>query len=330
MIGGRKRYGPMRWIVFVVAWLAAGVGPAVADGASPWAEGIGAPDQARANTLFDEGNQLFVQQAHAAALAKYRAAIELWDHPMIRFNMAVTEIRLDRILEADHDLSQAMRYGAAPFTVELYQQALDYQNLLRGRVGEIDISCDQAGVQILLDGKPSFVCPGRRMLRVLAGEHIVVGDRAGFLTSSSRVFVTGGGIAVQRIELISLEAASRLEYPVARWIPWTVAGSGAAVAAAGLGFYLVGKNEIDSFHNDFAGVCSRGCASDLSDQPALRRDRDGAILKGQIAATLVITGGVITAGGVVLTILNRPVRKLPQIEAAPTPGGISASVGWAF
>jgi hypothetical protein len=144
------------------------------------------------------------------------------------------------------------------------------------------------------------------------------------------VLVAGGAVATQRIALISLETAGRLEYPRPRWIPWTIAGSGLAVAAGGLAVYLIGKNEIESFHNDFASVCARGCAADLSDQPALRRERDGAVLKGHIATSMMIAGGAITATGFVLAILNRPVRKLPQIEATPTSGGMSASVAWSF
>jgi hypothetical protein len=319
----------MRSLV-VTALLVLAAGHVRAEPAPPWAQGVATPEQDRANALFDDGNQLFAQQAHGPALEKYRAAIALWDHPMIRFNMAVTEIRLDRILEADHDLAQAMRFGAAPFTPELYQQALDYQNLMKGRVGAIEVRCDQVDVQILLDGKPWFACPGERRSRVLTGEHVVVGDHAGFLTSSSRIFVAGGGVTVQRVALMSLEAASSLEYPRPRWIPWTVVGGGLAAFAGGLGFYLVGKNEIEAFHSDFASVCARGCDADLSDQPVLRRNRDSAILKGQVAASLMIAGGVVTAGGIVLAILNRPIRKLPQLEVAPTRGGLSGSVGWRF
>src|ERR1700733_8189364 len=102
-------------------------------GAEPeWAKGVPAETQAQANKLFAEANQLFAQQAHAPALEKYRAAIALWDHPMIRYNMAVTLIRLDRILEAADNLEKALRFGQTPFsTPELYQQALDYQALVK-------------------------------------------------------------------------------------------------------------------------------------------------------------------------------------------------------
>jgi hypothetical protein len=317
-----------RFVMAVV--LVAGLRHASADSAPPWAQGIAKPRQEQANALFDEANQLFAQQAHGPALDKYQAAIALWDHPMIRFNMAVTEIRLDRILDADRDLERAMRFGQAPFTPALYQQALDYQRLLRGRIGDIEVDCGQTEVQVLLDGKPWFECPGTHRVRVIAGEHVIVGERPGFLTSSARVFVAGGGVTTQRVDLVSLEAASRLEYPRPRWVPWSIAGGGAAIAAGGLGFYLAGKNQLESFHRDFANLCARGCSADLSDHALLRRERDGAVLKGKIAVSMMVAGGAVTVGGVVLAILNRPTRRLPQIEAAPTRGGMTAALGWDF
>jgi hypothetical protein len=316
--------------LLVAALLVAAVRHARADVALPWTQGVPDAQQDQANALFDEANQLFAQQAHGPALDKYRAAIAIWDHPLIRFNMAVTEIRLDRILDAAQDLEQALRFGPAPFTPELYRQALDYQILLAGRTGDLAVSCDQPQVQVSLDGKPWFACPGERRRRVTAGEHVVAGDRAGFVTSSSHLVVTGGAIASRRISLVSLEAATYLVYPHPRWMPWTIAGAGAGIALGGLGFYLSGRNQMESFHSDFANACPMGCEADLSNHLLLRRERDSAILKGNIAASMLIAGGAVAAGGVVFAILNRPTRKLPRIEAGPIPGGMAAAVAGEF
>jgi hypothetical protein len=73
-----------------------------------------------------------------------------------------------------------------------------------------------------------------------------------------------------------------------------------------------------------------GCEADLSNHAALRRERDGAALKGKISLSMMITGGAVIAVGVVVAIMNRPIHKLPRIEAGPTPGGAAASVGWDF
>jgi len=100
-----------RLIITVFAIAGAGAGRARAEPPTPWARDVPAAQQERARALFEDGNQLFAQQAHGPALDRYRAAVALWDHPMIRFNMAVTEIRLDRVLDAAEDLQAALRFG---------------------------------------------------------------------------------------------------------------------------------------------------------------------------------------------------------------------------
>jgi hypothetical protein len=310
--------------------IAATAGQALAD--DPWARGVSAANQAKANALFAEGNQLFAQQAHAAALAKYEAAVALWDHPLIRFNIAVTEIRLDRILDAAKDLEAALRFDQAPFTAELYRQAMDYQTLVAGRVGDIEASCDQPDVAILLDGKPWFTCPGNRKQRVLAGEHVIVGERSGFMTTSRRVSVGGAKVANEQIALLPIESVIKLRYPSPRWLPWTVAGGGVAIGLGGLGFWFAGRNQMDRFNAQYAKQCPTGCDSDFSDPglAALKDQGDGAVLKGKIAVTMMVGGGAIAAGGIVWVILNRPTRELPKVEVLPTASGAAARATWRF
>ncbi|MGE0871479.1 MAG: hypothetical protein AB7P03_23165 [Kofleriaceae bacterium] len=296
----------------------------------PWAAGVSEDHQSRANTLLAEGNELFAQQAHGSALEKYKAAIELWDHPLIRFNMAVALIRLDRILDAAENLDRALRFGQAPFTPALYQHAMDYQKLISGRVGAIEVDCDQSGAHVLLDGKPWFACPDKRKVRVIAGEHVLVGEREGYLASSRRVIVFGGRTSSERLELLPIDAVVKLTYPSPRWMPWSVLGGGAAIVAGGLGAYLSGKSQLDQFKVDLATRCPNGCLADLSDVPDLARERDRALLKGKIATAMFVTGGALIAGGIVWVVLNRPKRVVPRMEVTPTQGGAAASATWLF
>jgi len=300
--------------------------PAFAE--QPWETGVTQAQRDKANAAFAEANQLFAQQAHQPALEKYEEAIETWDHPLIRFNMAVTLIRLDRILEAAESIDAALRFGSAPFTEEHYQQALDYQRLVNGRVGTVEASCDQAGVQVLFDGQPWFSCPGTKQRRVLAGEHLVVGEKPEFAADTRRLVVAGGSAATAKLELRSFDSVVKYEYPTDRWIPWAVTATGLAVVLGGVGFRFAGQNQMDKFESDFAMACPTGCQDDLSDQPLLRDARESAELKGTIAVTMMIAGGAITAGGGLLTVLNAPGPVLPPMEVSPTNGGMQASVGW--
>ncbi|HEY5922742.1 MAG TPA: tetratricopeptide repeat protein [Kofleriaceae bacterium] len=319
-----------RWLV--VAMVLAAHGVAIAD--VPWAQGVSKDNQTQANALFAEANQLFAQQAHAPALEKYKAAIALWDHPLIEFNMAVTLVRLDRILDAAEALDKALRFDKAPFpTPEQYQQALDYQKLVAGRVGTVEASCEAANVAVLLDGRPWFSCPGKQSQRVLAGEHVIVGESAGYMTLSRRVIVAGGATANEKLVLLPIESVVKLEYPSPRWLPWTVAGAGAAITLGGLGFWFAGRSQMDRFHADFATLCPTGCAETLDTNPTERQladQRDSANLKGTIGISMLAVGGAITVGGVVWAIINRPKRVMPALEMAPTGGGAAATARWRF
>jgi hypothetical protein len=298
----------------------------------PWAKGVPQDVQDKASALYEEGNTLFGQQAHAPALEKYKAAIAMWDHPLIRFNMAVTQIRLDRILEAADDLDMALRFGDKPFKAELYQQALDYQALVKGRVGYIEAACDQSGARLMLDGKPWFDCPGTKKLRVLAGEHAIVGEKEGFLTSSVKVVVEGGETVTHKAKFVPLDTAIVLKYKYRRWIPWTMTAMGFAVGLGGVGTWFLGRNQLDQFHADYALQCMNGCEPGLTDPShrSLAAQRDSAILKGQVGIGMMAVGGGVMLTGLILAIANRPTRVLPNIEVAPTGGGGTASVGWQF
>jgi hypothetical protein len=299
----------------------------VAFAEKPWEVGISTAQRDTANAAFGEANTLFSQQAHQAAVEKYKEALKVWDHPLIRFNMAVSLVRLDRILEAAETLDAALRFGQDPFTPEEYQRALDYQRLVGGRIGNVEASCSQDGVQILIDGKPWFQCPGSKKQRVLAGEHVIVGEKKDFATASRRVVVAGNSTASAKLELRSFADAVKYEYPSPRWIPWTITGAGVAIGLGGLGFWFAGRNQMDKFEADFATMCPTGCKANLSDQPLLADARDSAELKGKIAVSMMIAGGAITVGGVVWAIINRPRRVLPnQVEVQPMPGGMSASL----
>jgi len=288
--------------------------------------------QDKASALYEEGNTLFGQQAHQPAMEKYKEALKLWDHQLIRFNLAVTEIRLEKILEAADDLEKSLRYGDKPFKKELYQQALDYQALIKGRVGFIDASCTEPSARILLDGKPWFDCPGNKKLLVLAGEHAVVGEKQGFLSSSAKIVVDGGETVQQKVKLVPLDSAVVLKYPYRRWIPWTMVGIGFAVGLGGVGTWFLGKNQMDQFEADFTQQCMNGCEPGLTDPShrSLAAQRDSAQLKGQVGIGMMAVGGGVMITGLIFAIANRPTRVLPNVEVAPKSGGAVTTVGWHF
>lgn len=300
------------------------------DQVTPWAKDVPEPQQRQAEKLFDEANELFAKQAHAPAAEKYKAALALWDHPLVQFNLAVTLIRLDRVLDAADALEKGLRYNEKPFKPELYQQALDYQSLLRGRLGYVEVACAQAGASITLDGKAWFTCPGTQKVRVEVGEHTVVGDLATYLPVNRRLVVAGGATVTEKINLRPLETAVKLQYPYSRWLPWTVTAGGAAIGLAGLGVWFAGRGQMSSFKANFDRDCSTGCEKDLSEHPALRDQRDSAELKGTIGISMMAVGGAAAVGGFVFAMfVNTPKRILPNVEVNGR-GDARATWHWEF
>jgi hypothetical protein len=129
-------------------------------------------------------------------------------------------------------------------------------------------------------------------------------------------------------KLVSLESAVVLEYPYRRWIPYTITASGLALGLGGIGVWLLGREQLSDFEGAFARECPTGCS--LSDQPLLRDLRDGAKLRGAIGVTMMVAGGAVAVGGIVMVIVNRPRRILPNVEVSPTRGGVMATKAWEF
>src|SRR3569623_242091 len=111
------------WTFAVVMALAVAPSAAHADD-QPWAVGVTDAQKAQAQKILDEGNQLFLKKDYAPALDKYKAAVAVWDHPAIRFNIVRCLIQLDRPVDASATLALALKYGAAPLEGAVYREAL--------------------------------------------------------------------------------------------------------------------------------------------------------------------------------------------------------------
>jgi tetratricopeptide (TPR) repeat protein len=307
--------------------------PDISTEKKPWAEGVNQEQTDRANKLFAEGNELYAQQAYPGAAEKYKAAVAVWDHPLIRFNLANSLIRTDKVLEAAEQLEQALRFGNAPFKPELWDQANILQASLKGQVGWLEVSCDQVNAKVLVDGSPVVSCPGTQKIRVLAKEHAINADLKDHLSISKRVVVPGGDTFKERIKLIPLDQAVKLTYKTPRWIPWTVTGVGGSVALAGLLTYFNGRSTMQEFDAGFSQFFQRGASeTDLrKEQPLLYEKRQSAQFRGTLGISLMAVGGTAAVGGMVWgLVLNRPYRELPVNIAPNGSGGGSASVTGTF
>src|SRR4051794_24436830 len=113
----------MSWLrVLATVVLVSVATPALAEDA--WSVGVTVEQKATAQKLLEEGNARFVERDYATALQKYQAAVAVWDHPAIRFNMVRCLIQLDKPVDAADNLKLALKYGAQPLEEAVYNEAL--------------------------------------------------------------------------------------------------------------------------------------------------------------------------------------------------------------
>lgn len=275
----------------------------------PWAIGVPEEAQRRAQELFAEGNGFLDNLGYATAAAKFRQAIESWAHPAIQYNLAIALIKLDQPIEAYQSIIQALRYGAAPLDSEQYEQALNYKQLLRKQLGEIELSCAQDGVKVKLDGKLVLTCSGTTRTLLLLGEHQLVATKQGLRTVTKSLLVTSSATMKVQLRLFTEQELTGTKRYWKSWQPWALAAAGAGIAMAGGALHYWGaRANIDAFDAQLARDCPFGCHDNEPGSPSalLRRGE----LQQQFAWGSYVVGGLAAATGIVGVVVNLP-RQVP-------------------
>jgi hypothetical protein len=319
-----------RVVIFVWAMLCGALVHAQDAPERPWAAGVAPEQQERALAIFREGNELFLQLSYAPALKRYREALELWDHPGIHFNAAVSLINLDKPLSAYKQLEQALAFGEEPLGHDNHTQALLYKKLLAAQLAELRVECSEPQAQVMLDGELLFSAPGASTSLLLPGAHQLVARKPGLLTESRALHLPAGQLTREVVKLSAI-TAPKLQ-SVRRWdawVPWVVLGAGVLVAAVGVPFAVSAEGSKHTFDDEIIRACPAGCReSELPE--SLRDERSSGQTAQALAIGLFIGGGLSAATGVVLMMLNqahwvpveeRKPRAAFEVRALAAPGG---------
>jgi hypothetical protein len=157
-----------------------------------WAKGVSAAEQAAAFDLYAAGNAEFVEANYAQALAKYKEALDHWDHPAIRYNIAACLLKLGQVLEAKDNFDRSLSYGVSPLGSDMYEAGLQAVKQLEAQLSELTITNPEAGTSVVLDGDRLLAAPGGARQFVLPGTHRVVATRPGFPSLASTIVLGAG------------------------------------------------------------------------------------------------------------------------------------------
>jgi hypothetical protein len=313
--------------------------PAAAHGpekeSRPWAIGVPESEQALAFELYAAGNEEFLESRFVQALAKYKKAIQHWDHPAIRYNMAVALIHLDQPVAARDNLVRSLAHGPSALDGVAYTQALTYRKLLDAQLAHVTIICQDPAAEVTLDGKLVFIGPGEVDDFLLPGDHQIVASRPGFLTSSrTLVLVAGKRTSYDIVLTPEPPPGGDMVRRWARWKPWAVLAGGGAVIGLGSLSYVLARQDFAAFDRGFSRECPGGCTSEmLLAYPALVDQKSRAEFERTVAYTLLSTGAVVAVIGIGALIMNQPrlrAETAPVPVVTPTPGGASLSIRGRF
>jgi hypothetical protein len=305
------------------------------DDARPWAVGVSEREQAIATEFYAAGNREFTESHFASALAAYKEAIRHWDHPAIRFNIAVCLINLDQPVEARDNLERSLVHGPTPLGADVHAQGLTYRKLLDAQLSRVRIGSREPSVQVTLDGKLLFNAPGWVDLFLLPGEHQVTATKPGYLTATKTLVLVAGKATVYEVPRLEIRPTSRIVRRWAAWRPWALATFGAATIGAGTANYLAARSNFASYDWRVATRCRGGCdAQKLAAFTSIRAKLDTANSQQEFAFILFSVGGAAAIAGALGIMLNQPrvqlVTGAAAASIAPIPGGATASIAWRY
>ena len=300
----------------------------------PWATGVSDQEQAAALALYREGNAEFEESRYKQALVKYDEAVKHWNHPAIRFNMAVALINLEQPLDAFESLEIAMKYGAAPLGPEAYAQGITYRKLLDGQLTHLKVTCGENsdGAKVTLDGRPLLDCKGETTKLLLPGDHQLVASKPGFAPETTSLVLMPGKEQSHTVKLSVLAGKTKM---VRRWKasrPWIVVGVGAGAALVGGALELLSKQKYEDYDNYVNAVCKPECDTATFDE-SKAPSRTTAKIENIAGVSLLSVGGAVAIAGLVGVYLNMPhavAEHAPTVTPSVGPNGAMTTLTWSF
>ncbi|HUH05113.1 MAG TPA: hypothetical protein VML75_24110 [Kofleriaceae bacterium] len=295
------------------------------DDDEPWSDGVSQENKDLANAAFRDANSLLKDNLFSDAVVQYRAALEHWDHPAIHYNMALALMNLEKPIEVYTELEEAMRYEGRALGPDKLEAAQRYLKLVSQQIAEVEITADQPGVEIVLDGAKVLTGPGTYKTLVRIGEHSVIARKAGYVTQNETKVLAPGDKLNLSVKMYTVDEVTRYRRKWAVWQPWAVVGGGAAFVIVGGTLHALARSGFTAY-DDGIRACG-GCVPDDS----LRDEKDGAQTKQTLAFVSYGLGAVALAAGAAFAYMNRAQpyridqedRPAPRLTVTPNllPGG---------
>jgi len=296
-----------------------------------WNDGTSPERQDRARKLYREANKLVEVAALVQAVRTYKQALAHWDHPKIRYNLAVVLMETGQPIEAYENILIALRHGVEGLGPDNHKRAMTDRRVLQAGLVSVSIRSQQSDVQVTLDGKSVASTPDQARALIRPGEHQLLAQGGGYGTITFDY-----PFWPDRHYDITVDPSRGIQRYWRQWIPWSVLGAGVALSSMGGAFHWRARSNFNEFDARAIEACRDGCPPG-TEPPELTSLENRARIQGRVAAVLYAVGAAATVSGISLLIVNRPrrvhrdafdIREGPfDITIAPvvSPGGVSTS-----
>ena len=252
----------------------------------PSSDDISWTSYVEAERLFEIGNQQAQQFLFNDAVRSYQQALTHWNAPRVAYNQSLAYVALERPLDAYHSMVRAVRCGAEPLAdtpktaQETFHSALTIRDqLLKEELARLVLISQESGVEVTMNGQESWPLLNHHTRLVMPTTHTLTFKKTGHISSLETVIALRG-------QTLTLEVVSDRTFPT--WMPWTIAGTGAAFGITGVALYAT------AFANESTGgvVCLSG--NNCGGNAAVPRDatRSALGIGGMVVGATVLLVGL--------------------------------------
>jgi hypothetical protein len=297
---------------------------------------------------YARGLELVEKGEYIMALQEFTAAYDTSPYFAVLYNIAQTEIALDRHLEAATTLARYLREGGENVPPNRVDRVKEQIARLEAFFGVLTVSTEPPGATISVDGRTVGQTPLDEPIRLAPGAYTIVATLDDGRSFEKSVAIRQGTEHVVTLQLPPVPPAPPPVPPtlppppppphpvsgpsrLGKAMPHVLVGTGVALVVGALGTYVWWERKAYERWQDaqpVLGTLEPGSPSYGSAAAESNRRADSVTAAKITVFSLAAVGGAAIATGSVLYVLGRRSQTQSAMPTVSWNGGTSLTLGW--